>query len=121
MKYVLESPYIHLVAFTAAIWLAVQAYKSVMRRLGWRSHVLVERTLPAVPVVLGLAFGAALGDVVGLSALVRGDAVPASVGAFYGAGVGFVASGLFRAVKVLAPDGGKIDQVLEVYQDGSEE
>jgi len=118
IRYILTSPYAHLIAWTVGIALVVQVYKRILRGLDARDHPLVERTLPVVPVALGVLSGALLGDILGAAALVRGDAVPPAVGAFYGAGVGFVASGLFRAVIAYLGDDSTIAEVLRQYEGG---
>ena len=117
-RYILNSPYAHLIAWTVGIALVIQMYKRVARWLNVREHPTFERTLPLIPVAIGAVSGALLGEILGVAALVKGDSVPWTVGIWYGAGVGFVASGLFRAVIAYLGDDSTLAEVLRQYEGG---
>lgn len=104
IDWLVQSPILPLLAWTLGIAALTQAYKRAMRAAGRRHHWLVERTLPLVPVAIGLVSGGAFPHELGIGTLIRnGHHSHHALGAFYGAGVGLVSSGVFRAILELAP------------------
>lgn len=114
---IVQSPFAYLVWWTFGINLFVQSYKLVVSKLGVRNAGFVEATLPLLGPFIGAVTGAIAGDVFGISVLVTGERVTLFVGAFFGTGIGFVANGIFAAVKAAAPEGSKVDRFLAVYDD----
>lgn len=100
------TPYFSLLAWTLGVAALVQCYKRAMKAAKLRHHDLVERTLPLAGPLIGLVSGAAAPHELGVGILVdAGHHSLHVLGGFYGVGVGFVSSGVFRAALEWLPDG----------------
>jgi len=118
MSYLLQTPYVPLIAATLAVNLATHIYKAAMHAARLRHHWLVERTLPLVPAVIGCVVFGLFPHELGIKAIVKaGHHSIHGLGAFFGAGLGFVSSGVFRAVVGALPGSSKIRQALTVAQE----
>lgn len=105
MQQIVQGPFLPLIAWTVGVALLTQVYKRVTKAASIRHHALVERTLPLVPIVIGIASGAAAPHELGLKALLaNGHHELHWLGAFFGAGVGAVSSGVFQAVLQWVPE-----------------
>jgi len=104
MRWLLDTPYMPLIAWTVLIAILVQVYKSLTKSFELRHHPIVERTLPLIPLVLGALTGFAFPETLGLPEIVNGDSVPRMLGALYGIGAGFASSGVFQAVRTALPE-----------------
>jgi hypothetical protein len=111
---ILHSQYARLIFWTVALAVLTQAVKKLAKQLGVRHHPAFEWILPWVPSILGIVSGALSAHSFGVSALVTDQAGP-FLGAFFGAGVGFVASGLFRGTRIMLDDDSRWAKLLNVY------
>lgn len=105
IQYILEGPYVPLVAWTVAVAAVTQAYKRAMRAAGVRHYPVVERTLPLVPCAIGGLTGAAFPHELGLSVILAdGPHSMRIIGGFFGVGVGLVSAGAFQALVHQLPE-----------------
>jgi len=108
------STFVPLIVWALGISLATQFTKKVLKSAGIRHNRVAEAMIPFFPALLGALTGVAFHEHVGLVAVVDGAKVPWTIGAFYGLGVGFSSSGLFRMVIEWLPRDSKAREMLAV-------
>jgi len=122
MDALLAQPYTPLLAWTVGIALVVQLFKRITVAARVRHHPVVERTLALWGAAVGIVSGAAAPHELGVGLLIdNGHHSMHALGAFFGAGVGLVSSGVFRAVLDLAPESLRESLTLPERGGGSSE